>query len=115
VARFNGTARGRPMVSVDFTGQAVAMPALTRVPLDVTGAATIELAGNRTAAVGLNASTLTLSRDGRTIGQVTAASRRGGLWPIDVRGTVDDAAGVAPLPPLPARPGRPAPHPAPPA
>jgi hypothetical protein len=103
VVRFTGTARGGRPVSVDFTGQAVTTPALTRIPLDVAGAATIELASDRTAAVGLNASTLTLSRDGRTIGQMTAASRRGGLWPIEVRGTVDDAAGLAPLLPMPVR------------
>src|SRR5205814_10290607 len=77
--------------------------ALAQLPFDVAGTATIELASNRAAAIGIGASTLTLSREGRTIGQVTAASRRGGLWPIEIRGTVDDASGLAPLLPLPVR------------
>jgi len=104
VSRFTGMAPGgRPVVSFDFTGQAVTTPALTRLPLDVAGTATIELASDRAAALGLDASTLTLSRDGRNVGRVTAASRRGGLWPIEVRGTVDDAAALAPLLPIPTR------------
>ena len=104
VSRFTGMAPGgRPVVSFDFTGQAVTTPALTRLPLDVAGTATIELASDRAAALGLDASTLTLSRDGRNVGRVTAASRCGGLWPIEVRGTVDDAAALAPLLPIPTR------------
>src|SRR2546427_818215 len=104
VSRFTGTTRGpRPVASFDFTGQAVTTPALAHLPFDVAGTATIELASDRAAAIGIGASTLTLSRAGRTIGQVTAASRRGGLWPIEIRGTVDDASGLAPLLPLPVR------------
>src|SRR5947208_4874724 len=104
VSRFTGTARGpRPVASFDFTGQVVTTPALAHLPFDVAGTATIELASDRAAAIGIGASTLTLSREGRTIGQVTAASRRGGLWPIEIRGTVDDASGLAPLLPLPVR------------
>src|SRR5437870_4926528 len=103
-SRFTGTARGpRPVASFDFTGQVVTTPALAHLPFDVAGTATIELASDRAAAIGIGASTLTLSREGRTIGQVTAASRRGGLWPIEIRGTVDDASGLAPLLPLPVR------------
>ena len=103
-SRFTGTARGpRPVASFDFTGQVVTTPTLAHLPFDVAGTATIELASDRAAAIGIGASTLTLSRDGRTIGQVTAASRRGGLWPIEIRGTVDDASGLAPLLPLPVR------------
>ena len=103
ISRFTGAGRGRPRVSFDFTGQGVTTPALTLIPLDVAGVATIELAGSRAAAVALNAATLALSRNGRTIGQVAAASRRGGPWPIEVRGTVDDAAALAPLLPMPVR------------
>src|SRR5207244_1699105 len=76
VSRFTGTTRGpRPVASFDFTGQVVTTPALAHLPFDVAGTATIELASDRAAAIGIGASTLTLSREGRTIGQVTAASR----------------------------------------
>src|SRR5215813_11919964 len=49
VSRFTGARRGRPRVSFDFTGQGVTTPALTLIPLDVAGVATIELAGSRAA------------------------------------------------------------------
>src|SRR2546430_14064259 len=37
------------------------------------------------------------------MGRVTGASGRGGWWRIEIRGTVDDASGLAPLLPLPVR------------
>ncbi len=104
VSRFTGTARSaRPVASFDVTGQAVTTSVLPRLALDAAGTATIELAFDRAAVVALDASTLTLTRDGRPVGRFTAASRRGGLWPIAVRGGVDDAAAVASLLPMPAR------------
>jgi hypothetical protein len=91
------------VASFDFSGQAVATPALPRLSLDAAGTATIELAADGAAVVALEASTLTLSQQGRVVGRFTAASRRGGLWPIEIQGNIDDAAAVAPLLPVPAR------------
>ncbi|PYO01367.1 MAG: hypothetical protein DMD91_07940 [Candidatus Rokuibacteriota bacterium] len=104
VTRFTGTSRGaRAMASLDLTGRAVTTPALPRLPLDAALTATIELATDRASLIALEVSTLTLTRDGRPVGRFTAASHADGLWPIAIRGDVDDAAAVASLLPVPAR------------
>jgi len=97
------TSGSRPVVKAEYTARALASPALPRLPLDAAGAATLALASGRVAIVAIESATLDLSREGRGVGRFSASSRVRSLWPLDVRGDIDDASALASLLPVPAQ------------
>ncbi|OLC12468.1 MAG: hypothetical protein AUH29_16220 [Candidatus Rokubacteria bacterium 13_1_40CM_69_27] len=103
VARFSSVAGAhRPTARIDLLARGLTATALRSFPLDAALEATVTLAPDadprRLARV--NAATLTLTRQGESVGVLTGASRGDALWPLAVDGKVDDLGRVAPALPL---------------
>ena len=100
-ARFSGESGGRqPRASLEVTLGGVTTAELPELVTDATLAAELRLAVGEPRLTTIESSTLTLTRGGRHLGVVTAASRPGGLWPIAIAARVDDLAVLGPVLPL---------------
>jgi hypothetical protein len=92
---FSGVSRGgRPRVSVDMTLDSITVPRWPGVVIDATVAAAFAFTAGPPRGVTLESSTVAVTRGGRSLAVVTAASRAPGPWPIALVVKVDDLAAL---------------------